>query len=62
MTTNTPSPRAKRARPANYDSACYDLAEHFLSDTPEADEEMRTKLAAHIQQAVESWFSEDQSS
>lgn len=39
-----------------YDSRCYDLAEHFLSDEPNASEEEREKLAAHIQQAVEGWF------
>ena len=45
-----------------YDSACYELAEHFLQDEPFGNpnapsyEEACHALALTIQQAVEDWF------
>jgi len=52
-----------------YDPACEDLAEIFLEDPPQqallkargydvnARDALRRKLARHIQEAVEDWFS-----
>jgi hypothetical protein len=41
----------------SFDSKCYDLAEHFLQDEPDLDNEDRRKeLAQEIQEAVEAWF------
>lgn len=42
----------------SFDSACFDLAEHFLQDEPEEfrDENITNQLAQIIQDAVESWF------
>jgi hypothetical protein len=40
-----------------YDPKCYDLAETFLSDSPEINNEQnRCDLAAHIQTEIESWI------
>lgn len=41
----------------SYDSRCYDLAEAFLSDSPEKDTEAnRAALAQHIQDEIEGWI------
>lgn len=41
----------------SYDSKCYELAEHFLSDTPElATERAKKELAQHIQDEIEGWL------
>lgn len=41
----------------NYDEKSYELACHFLADTPSLDKEAaRDDLAKAIQQAVEDWF------
>ena len=42
-----------------YDSKSYELAEHFLSDTPGLNtEKNKDALAQEIQAAIEAWFSE----
>ena len=41
-----------------FDSRCYDLAEVFLADKPNANEQDRDSLAQAIQDAVEHWFFE----
>lgn len=41
-----------------HDPACYELAEHFLSDEA-ATEHDCTRLAQHIQDAVEDWIAEN---
>ena len=44
-----------------YDTKCYELAEHFLSDEPEInDESNRRDLAAFIQTAIEDWITDAQ--
>lgn len=44
-----------------YDGKCYDLAEHFLQDAPELnDERNRDDLAKMIQTVIEDWFIEAQ--
>jgi hypothetical protein len=44
-----------------YDSKCFDLAESFLSDEEDLTDDQRKRftheLAAHIQDAIESWLS-----
>ena len=43
----------------SFDPACRTLAEHFLQDEGNPnDHYRRDELAAHIQQAVEDWFSD----
>lgn len=43
-----------------YDSKCFDLAEAFLSDEEGLTDDQRKRyaaeLAAHIQEAIESWL------
>ena len=40
-----------------FDTKCFDLAAHFLSDEPELNTPSNTHdLAAEIQATVESWF------
>lgn len=43
----------------SYDSACYDLAKHFLSDEPTATEDDAEAFAQHIQDAIEDWLNYD---
>ncbi len=41
----------------SYDVKCYDLAVHFLADSPDLDDEdHRVDLAQAIQMAIEDWF------
>ena len=40
----------------DYDSACYDLAEHVLHEEKAVTEADRKDLAQWIQDAVEDWF------
>ena len=41
----------------SFDSKCYDLAEHFLSDEPALQSERnRNRLAQAIQDAIEDWI------
>ena len=42
-----------------YDSASYDVAQHFLADEPRATEADRDALAQHIQRAVEDWLNDE---
>jgi hypothetical protein len=45
------------SREPSYDTRFFDLAEYFLSDTPELNTAANAHdLAAHIQLAIESWF------
>jgi hypothetical protein len=39
-----------------YDPKCYELAEHFLADSPFRVEKETDELARAIQDAVEDWF------
>ena len=39
-----------------FDPACFDLAEHFLSDYKAVKAEDTDKLAATIQEAIEDWL------
>lgn len=46
-------------RQYSYDSACEELAEHFLTGSPQARlPEAKEELAQDIQDAVESWFAD----
>lgn len=41
-----------------FDRKCFELAQHFLADTPGATELLATELAERIQSAVEDYFSD----
>lgn len=44
------------------DPKCGELAEYFLEDSPHNTEDHRKALASAIQEAVEDWFAEAESS
>jgi hypothetical protein len=47
-------------KPVSFDSKCYDLAEHFLTEEPGLNtEEMKDQLAQAIQETVESWINDE---
>jgi len=46
----------------SYDSKCYELAEHFLQDSPHINTEAtRHRFAQYIQTGVEDWLSTEES-
>lgn len=44
-------------KPYSFDTKCYELAEHFLQDEPDLDNEERRKdLAQEIQESIEAFL------